>query len=57
MSVTVVADTALAAETATKAAIIGGGDFARAWLPERVEAAILTFMDGTVERPTSTRRE
>lgn len=49
LAVTAVANTALAAETATKAALIGGGDFARAWLPDRTHAAILTFTDGTVE--------
>jgi thiamine biosynthesis lipoprotein len=47
-AVTVVADTALAAETCAKTALVSGRPFAERWLPPRCRAALLTGVDGVI---------
>lgn len=45
---TVVADTALAAETCAKTALVSGRLFAERWLPSRCRAALITGTDGRI---------
>ncbi|HQZ85129.1 MAG TPA: FAD:protein FMN transferase [Actinomycetota bacterium] len=47
-AVTVVADTALAAETCAKTALVSGRRFAERWLPARCRAALITATDGAI---------